>query len=479
MFIQNQIMSLPNHLTKIKEMLNESNILLLTVSYIRDSGVNIIIDDLKKIISNKGTIKLICSNDMGITDPVAIKKLLDIGVEVKIYKLDEGTFHAKIWLSNKNKKWYCIVGSANCSKGALINNVEASLLIDTDSNIKGAIEQALIFFEYLWDSGKCFNVDYEFLKTWQSRKVSKTKFKEQIDKLKLTTEKKKIIDLLFEYTKDWIDITKEEKQKDEFKESLWRGWYIIPDQDPINDSTMTRLKDIIKAIIGDDNYKSVSYFDISPHSASISKIINLTKNKFKRKELKMDLRDLFIRQEKNYLRRFGFVIHQLKENNKEDEYKLVITDLGEQFARCDNIDSMRSLYSKNMLSYRWGNLYIFAFTLKLLQKLTFLTFDEFSLFVMHAYSEEDFDDIKTLIQMFRNLNESEQNLFVGKVNEYFEQIKGKTAKNVRGNYFKHAKYNMSAIGWMQGLQYDDTREILKIVDNKIVLEMLKDSDIEL
>ena len=176
MFIQNQITSLPNHLTKIKEMLIESNTLLLTVSYIRDSGVNIILDDLKKIISNSGTVKLICSNDMGITDPIAIKKLLDIGVEVKIYKLDEGTFHAKIWLSNKNKKWYCMVGSANCSKGALVDNVEASLLIDTDSNIKGAIEQALIFFEYLWDSGKCFNVDYELLKTWQLRKVSKTQF---------------------------------------------------------------------------------------------------------------------------------------------------------------------------------------------------------------------------------------------------------------------------------------------------------------
>ncbi|MBT9174278.1 MAG: hypothetical protein DDT21_02691 [Syntrophomonadaceae bacterium] len=476
MFIQNQITSLPNHLSKIKEMLSGSRKVYLTVSYILDSGVSILIGDLKNIIEDKGSVKLVCSSDMGITDPTAIKKLLDIGVEVKVYKLGEGTFHAKVWLSNKNNKWYCMVGSANCSKSAFIDNVEASLMIDTDSNIGGAIEQALMFFEYLWDSGKCFNVDYEFLNTWQKRENSKAIIKEKIEEIKISPEKQKVFDLLFSYCKDWIDIKKEQKQKDEFKESLWRGWYIIPDQGPINDFTMIRLRDIINVILSDDNYKSTGYFDISPRSASINKIINLTKNKFKRKELKMDLRDLFIRQEKNYLRRFGFAIHPLKNNNKEDEYKLVVTDLGIQFAKCNNIDSLKVLYSRNMLSYKWGNLCIFAFTLRLLQKFTFLTFDEFSLFIMHAYSEEEFNDIKDLILMYRGLPDAERKTFVTKVNRYFEQIKGPTARNVRGNYFKHAKHNMSAIGWMQGLQYKE--KILKIIDNKIITEILKDFDVE-
>jgi len=478
MFIQNQITSLPNHLSKIKEMLTGCKKLLLTVSYIRDSGVNILIGDLKNIIENKGSVKLVCSSDMGITDPAAIKKLLDIGVEVKVYKLGEGTFHAKVWLSNKNNKWYCMVGSANCSKSAFIDNVEASLMIDTDSNIGGAIEQALMFFEYLWDSGKCFNVDYEFLNTWKKRKNSKAIIKEKIEEIKISPEKQKVSDLLFSYCKDWIDIKKGQKQKDEFKESLWRGWYIIPDQDPINDETMKRLRDIIRVILADDNYLKSGFFDISPNSSALNKILELTKFKFKRKKLKMDIRSLFIRQEKNYLVRFGFVVPLLNDNNKEDEYKLIVTDLGVKIANCQDVNCVKDLYSQNMLSYKWGNLFIFSFTLKLLQKTTHITLDEFSLFVMHAYSMDEFNDVKDLILMYRKLSEAERRSLVAKVNEYFEQIKGTTAENVRGNYFKHAKYTISAIGWTQGLSYDAEQRILKIIDNDKISKLLEYYDIE-
>lgn len=52
MFIQNQILSLPNHLKKIKEMLADSNNVFLMVSYIRNSGVDIILNELKNIILN-------------------------------------------------------------------------------------------------------------------------------------------------------------------------------------------------------------------------------------------------------------------------------------------------------------------------------------------------------------------------------------------------------------------------------------------
>lgn len=478
MFIQNQISSLPNHFTKIKEILSGSDLVMLMVSYIRDSGVSIILDDLKSVISKKGKVQLICSSEMGITDPSAIKKLLDVGVEVKVFKLEEGTFHAKVWLSKIGKKWYCLVGSANCSKGAFLDNVEASLVIDTDSNLNGAIEQALIFFKYLWDSDKCFFVNNDILETWKSLKNNRIQLKEAIENVSLTDNEEKIFNFLFDYVKSWIDISKEKKQKDDFRESLWRGWYIIPDQDPINDTTMRRLKDIINIILEDDDYKKNGFFDISPTSKSIEKILTLTKSKFKRTELKMDLRALFIRQEKNYLRRFGLVEHPLKDNGKEDEYKLIVTPVGKNFAGCGDIPCMKKIYTETMLKYKWGNLHIFPFTLKLLQKLSFLNLDEFSLFVMHAYSDEDFNDIKMILQKFRQLSLTKQKILLNKINKYFEQIKGKTAKNVVGNYYKHAKYTMSAIGWVDGISYDETEKKLKITDNKIVEYWLNKLEVE-
>src|SRR3989339_878300 len=474
MFIQNQITLLPNHLKKIKELLNNSNKAFLIVAYIRDSGVDQIIDDLKSIRDKGGEIKLLCSNDMGITQPSAVKRILEIGGEVKICKFEAGTFHAKIWLAEKDSKWTCLVGSANCSKAAFLQNVEASLVVNHDSNIGGAIEQSLMFFEYLWNNDKCFEVTDEILKTWQERKNNLVRIKKEISEVKLTTEKQKIIQVLFDYVKDWLDIAKDRKQKDQYKESLWRGWYIIPDQDLIVDDTMVRLQKILK-IIAENS--AVGFFDISKSSAALPKLFEITKNKFKRETLKVSLRDLFIRQEKNYLIRFGFATHPLKENTKDDENKLIITELGKKFIDCSNIACLRTVYSDKMIYYRWGNVYIFVFALQLLQKLQYVTLDEFSLFILHAYSADEFNDISDLIAMYRLLSGEEKVLFVGNVNRYFDETKGTTAVNVRGNYYKHAKYTLMAIGWIDGLQYDDENRIVKIIDPVKITSLLEDADI--
>lgn len=474
MFIQNQIISLPNHLKKIKGMLNGADKAFLTVAYIRNSGVDQIIDDLQSIIDKHGKVKLICSNDMGITQPTAIKRVLDIGAEVKICKFDAGTFHAKIWLTEKDGMWSCLVGSANCSKSAFLDNVEASLIVEQNSNFGGSIEQALMFFEYLWNNDKCFDVTDEILGAWQERKNNIAKTKQEISEVKLTTEKQKVIDILFGYVKDWLDIAKDEKQKDEYKESLWRGWYVIPDQDLITDDTMVRLQKILKVI---EQNKTLGVFDISKNSLVLPKVFEITKNKFKRETLTMLPRELFIRQEKNYLVRFGFVRHPIKKNNKEDENKLIITELGEKLAACESITCLKRVYSNNMIFYRWGNAYIFAFALKLLQKFQYITLDEFSLFVMHTYSDDEFEDIKNLIAMYRGLSRQEQKYLCEKINKYFDVTKGITAKNVRGNYFKHAKYTLMAIGWLDGLWFDEENKKVELIDESEARILLENSDI--
>lgn len=474
MFIQNQISSLPNHLKKIKELLHGANKVFLTVAYIRNSGVDQIIEELKLIIERGGKVRLICSNDMGITQPSAVKRILEIGAEVKICKFETGTFHAKIWLAEKDSKWACLAGSANCSKSAFLDNVEASLIVDHNSNIGGSIEQALMFFEYLWNNNRCYDVTNEILEAWQERKYNIAKIKQEIGEVKLTAEKQKVINLLFKYVKDWLDIAKGEKQKNEYKESLWRGWYVIPDQDLIVDDTMIRLQKILKII---ELNQISGIFDISKTSPALPKILEIIKNKFKRETLTMSPRELFIRQEKNYLVRFGFTQHPLNENNKEDENKLVITELGNKFAACEDIICLKKVYSNNMIYYRWGNVYIFAFALKLLQKIHYLTLDEFSLFVMHAYSEDEFNDVSNLIMMFRTLSGPEKELFINNVNKYFDETKGVTAKNVRGNYYKHARYTLMAIGWVEGLHYDDEDKTIKIINLDKIISLLESADI--
>lgn len=105
-----------------------------------------------------------------------------------------------------------------------------------------------------------------------------------------------------------------------------------------------------------------------------------------------------------------------------------------------------------------------------------MTFDEFVFFVMHAYSEDDFNDVKDLILMYRTLSTEEREHLVGEFNEHFEEVKGTTAKNVRGNYFKHAKYTISAIGWLNGLEYDEEKKRLQITNSDRVNELVDGFD---
>ena len=395
MFIQNQITSLPNHLESIKKLLNGSKEVNLTVAFIMRSGVNLILDDIIKIIKNSGTVKLLCSMDMGITEPEAVINLLNNGVDVKVYKLEEGIFHPKVWLFKKDNKWDCLVGSSNCSKSALISNVEASILIKSDNNFGGTVEQSLMFFEYLWDRG--IRVDRNFLDTWLNTKRKKRKLDLKLDSIKLNPEKKEIFDFIFEYVKNWIDISKRKKQDDDLKASLWRGWYIIPDQDPISNETMKRLQKILRLILADSEYQRNGFCDISEGSRILQSIFEITKSKFQRTKLRTSYRELFVRQEKNYLFRFDFTTNILKENNKEDKNKLIITPSGEAFAKSNTINQMQDIYTENMLNLYWGNLRIVHFALKLVRDLSYINLDEFSLFVMHTYSEEEFVNIKDII----------------------------------------------------------------------------------
>ena len=127
--------------------------MLFVVAYVRENGVDVILDRIK----DKPT-KLLCSLDMGITQLSGIKKLIENSVEVKVYQNNKGTFHPKIWLFGKNKtNWKMLIGSANLTRAAFIDNVEASVLVEEQNTTSNA----LIFFNYLWDSKNSSTISYE------------------------------------------------------------------------------------------------------------------------------------------------------------------------------------------------------------------------------------------------------------------------------------------------------------------------------
>ena len=459
MLISNGMEKLPSYYAVISDQFKTAEKIDLAVSYIQQSGVS----TLKELIAQVGSnIRLVCSFDMDITDPLAVKELLDMGVEVRIYQAQRGTLHAKLWLFEHGPgRWNCIVGSANLSANALRENMEVGVLIKQDDN-RQAINEALGVFNFIWDNDKCRDVTDEDIRIWAEGRRKRKKMK-----LRLQQQEKRPpspdedVELLKEFAREWIDIGVDAQTIGAgLVGRLWRGWYIIPDQGYIDDELMNRLHRICEIVSSEKG----AMIDISSDSMNpaFQKILDITRSKLVRPSHKMKPRALFVRQEKNYLTHLGFLFHPDKANGKLNKQLLKLTEYGRRFARARNVTEEKKIYTEAMREYSYNNLHLLQFTYELLEQLKTLDFVEFSFFANHAYSSSEVDSIVTLITLYRNLSPEERAGFQQDMDEYFRAKLEHTARNVRGNYNKKVKHTMSALGWCEGLHFDFNNNELRL-----------------
>ena len=252
---------------------------------------------------------------------------------------------------------------------------------------------------------------------------------------------------LFEYVKRWIDIP---KYVGKGISSLWRGWYVIPDHGYVSDEIIIHLKSYLP-FIGDgialgENSDDENYLQLLAKFESNSR--------FRRKKLRMSMPQLFTRQAKNYLLKFGWCYQP---NSKT----LCLTNLGFQVNAVDDLDSVKELYSDYFFSYSFNGLAIVPFTQKLLQRLDYLTLKELNYFVVHACNDDDIDIVVDLITVYRSISNTDN--FQIQVKNYFDKIKEPTGRMVYSNYIKSLKHTISVIAWCNGFSLDD--EFVLRLDN--------------
>ncbi len=186
-------------------------------------------------------------------------------------------------------------------------------------------------------------------------------------------------------------------------------------------------------------------------------------SQFQRKNLKTSMHGLFVRQAKNYLIKFGWCYHPINNRGKIDKKVLSLTDLGRHVAQCQNLESVKILYTDYFSGYLFNGLAIVQFTKKLLQRLDYLDINEFNYFVTHAYNDDDLETIVDLVKVYRSLSTNQ--IFRNKFSEYFHKIKEPTAHAVYSNYTKSIRHTVSAIGWCDGFSLNDDF-VLRLSDAK-------------
>jgi superfamily II DNA or RNA helicase len=99
----------------------------IIVSFLMESGVRLILSDLKGALDRGATIRLLTGNYLGITQPSAlylIKKELGNQIDLRFYNHRERSFHPKAYIFHYENGSEIYIGSSNVSRSALTSGIE-------------------------------------------------------------------------------------------------------------------------------------------------------------------------------------------------------------------------------------------------------------------------------------------------------------------------------------------------------------------
>ncbi len=123
----------------INQELQNANSAKMAVAFLKYSGLKVIEQSLNSCLKNKGSIEIIAGLDFKTTDPQSMHYLIKLQKQepnVKFYcygdKNENKTdvfFHPKIYLFEKGRERTGIVGSTNLTRGGLLTNFEANVVI--------------------------------------------------------------------------------------------------------------------------------------------------------------------------------------------------------------------------------------------------------------------------------------------------------------------------------------------------------------
>lgn len=147
--IDNSIERQNDVLSYIKKGLSVAKEFMISVSFIRMSGVSMLLQTLKDLEGTDTKGRIITTDYLRYTEPKALKKLLSCNF-IDIRVITEEAFHTKGYLFDDGKKNTIIIGSSNLTGGALKENKEWNIKSTSLENGYLA-EEFRNAFEELWD----------------------------------------------------------------------------------------------------------------------------------------------------------------------------------------------------------------------------------------------------------------------------------------------------------------------------------------
>jgi superfamily II DNA or RNA helicase len=114
----------------LRRELEECDEFIISVAFITESGVTMILEQLRNLNERGVKGQILTGNYLTFTQPKALKKLMEFeNIDVRL--VSEEKFHAKGYFFRKKDIWTMIIGSSNLTQTALTTNFEWNLKINS------------------------------------------------------------------------------------------------------------------------------------------------------------------------------------------------------------------------------------------------------------------------------------------------------------------------------------------------------------
>ena len=136
----------------LRDELRDSHEFMAASAFLNSGGLEIIEDELRRILESDRRVSIVHGADFTIADPGAIRTLVDMNtrypqMSYRVHRdwtlTHSQSFHPKLYIARKDRRNYCaVIGSSNLTRGGLLRNTEVNAVIrgnDSDPTIRDCL----------------------------------------------------------------------------------------------------------------------------------------------------------------------------------------------------------------------------------------------------------------------------------------------------------------------------------------------------
>ena len=126
-------------LPKLTASLKRAKTIDIIVGFLMESGVKLLINDLKQVADKGVRIRILTGNYLNITQPQAlylVKDALGDKVDLRFYNIPNKSFHPKSYIFEYEEDGDVFIGSSNMSNSALTSGIEWNYRLNKNKNLE-------------------------------------------------------------------------------------------------------------------------------------------------------------------------------------------------------------------------------------------------------------------------------------------------------------------------------------------------------